>query len=169
MLMDEPFSAVDPIARDRLRRDFLRLHRAVPKTVVLVTHDIDEALALADRVAVLRAGRLVQYATPAALLAHPVDDFVRSFVGGDRALKALALIELREMQLGPPLDHDPALVLGADLTARMALSRLLEAGVDTATVEDGGRPLGTLTLGALSAALRSRAQESLREREQATA
>ncbi len=169
MLMDEPFSAVDPIARDRLRRDFLRLHRAVPKTVVLVTHDIDEALALADRVAVLRAGRLVQYATPAALLAHPVDDFVRSFVGGDRALKALALIELREMQLGPPFDHEPELVLGADLTARMALSRLLEAGVDTATVEDGGRPLGTLTLGALSAALRSRAQESLREREQATA
>ena len=81
MLMDEPFSAVDPITRERLQNDFLRLHRAVPKTVVFVSHDIDEAVKMADRIAVMRSGHLVQYATPAELLAQPADDFVADFVG----------------------------------------------------------------------------------------
>ena len=76
MLMDEPFSAVDPITRDRLQNDFLDLQRTVAKTVVFVTHDIDEAVKMADRIAVMRNGRLVQYATPAELLANPVDAFV---------------------------------------------------------------------------------------------
>ena len=90
MLMDEPFSAVDPITRERLQNDFLRLHRAVPKTVVFVSHDIDEAVKMADRVAVMRDGQLVQFAPPAELLANPVDDFVADFVGADRALKSLS-------------------------------------------------------------------------------
>jgi ABC-type proline/glycine betaine transport systems, ATPase components len=81
MLMDEPFSAVDPITRDRLQNDFLRLQRTVAKTVVFVTHDIDEAVKMADRVAVMRDGRLVQFASPAELLANPVDAFVADFVG----------------------------------------------------------------------------------------
>ena len=89
MLMDEPFSAVDPITRGRLQNDFLRLHRTVPKTVVFVSHDIDEAVKMADRVAVMREGKLLQFAPRAELLAHPVDDFVADFVGADRALKSL--------------------------------------------------------------------------------
>ncbi len=101
MLMDEPFSAVDPITRERLQNDFLRLHRAVPKTVVFVSHDIDEAVKMADRVAVMRAGKLVQFAPPAELLANPVDEFVADFVGADRALKSLSLTRVEEIELIP--------------------------------------------------------------------
>jgi len=166
MLMDEPFSAVDPIARDKLRQDFLRLHRALPKTVVLVTHDIDEALIMADRVAVLRSGQLVQYATPAELLAHPTDDFVRDFVGGDRALKALGLLRLRDLEL-EPWHATGEIALPAELTARVALAQLLEVGVTEATVEEaGGEPLGVVSLAVLSSTLQAQAERSLREREE---
>jgi osmoprotectant transport system ATP-binding protein len=99
MLMDEPFSAVDPITRERLQNDFLRLQRTVAKTVVFVTHDIDEAVKMADKVAVMRDGHLVQFATPADLLANPVDDFVADFVGADRALKGLSLTRIEEIDL----------------------------------------------------------------------
>ena len=99
MLMDEPFSAVDPITRDRLQNDFLRLQRTVAKTVVFVTHDIDEAVKMADHIAVMRDGRLVQYATPAELLANPVDAFVADFVGADRALKRLSLMRVADLAL----------------------------------------------------------------------
>ena len=102
MLMDEPFSAVDPITRERLQNDFLRLHRAVPKTVVFVSHDIDEAVKMADRIAVMREGHLVQYAPPSELLAHPADEFVADFVGADRALKSLSLTRVEEIELIPP-------------------------------------------------------------------
>ena len=86
LLMDEPFGAVDPVVRDRLQDEFLRLQRELGKTVVLVTHDIDEAVRMGDRVAVFAGGgRLAQYATPAELLAHPADDFVADFVGSTRA------------------------------------------------------------------------------------
>ena len=102
MLMDEPFSAVDPITRERLQNDFLRLHRTVPKTVVFVSHDIDEAVKMADRIAVMREGHLVQYATPTELLARPVDDFVADFVGADRALKSLSLTRVEQIDLIPP-------------------------------------------------------------------
>jgi osmoprotectant transport system ATP-binding protein len=99
MLMDEPFSAVDPITRDRLQNDFLSLQRTVAKTVVFVTHDVDEAVKMADRIAVMRDGRLVQYATPAELLANPVDAFVADFVGADRALKRLSLMRVADLAL----------------------------------------------------------------------
>ena len=101
MLMDEPFSAVDPITRDRLQNDFLKLQRTVAKTIVFVTHDIDEAVKMADRIAVMRDGRLVQYATPAELLANPVDAFVADFVGADRALKRLSLMHVSDLALTP--------------------------------------------------------------------
>jgi len=99
MLMDEPFGAVDPIVRERLQDEFLRLHRRLGMTVLFVTHDIDEAIKMGDRVAVMRAGRLVQYATPAELLAEPADEFVARFVGADRGLKRLALIGVGELPL----------------------------------------------------------------------
>ena len=87
MLMDEPFAAVDPIVRERLQDEFLRIHERLGMTVIFVTHDIDEAIKMGDRVAVLQGGRLAQYAPPAELLAHPASDFVREFVGVERWLK----------------------------------------------------------------------------------
>jgi osmoprotectant transport system ATP-binding protein len=107
MLMDEPFGAVDPINRERLQNEFLRLQAEVRKTILFVTHDIDEALKMGDRIAVLReGGRLAQYATPAELLMSPADGFVEDFVGADRALKRLALMRVSDIDLWrAPLAH----------------------------------------------------------------
>src|SRR3954468_18527089 len=102
MLMDEPFGAIDPIVRARLQDEFLRLQRELRKTVVFVTHDVDEAMKVGDRIAILReGGRLAQYDTPEQILGQPVDEFVAAFVGRDRALKALALKTLGALQLAP--------------------------------------------------------------------
>jgi osmoprotectant transport system ATP-binding protein len=100
MLMDEPFGAIDPINRERLQNEFLRLQAEIRKTVLFVTHDIDEAIKLGDRIAVMRVGgRVEQYATPAELLMAPADEFVEDFVGADRALKRLALMRVRDVDL----------------------------------------------------------------------
>jgi osmoprotectant transport system ATP-binding protein len=100
MLMDEPFGAIDPITRERLQNEFLRLQGEIRKTILFVTHDIDEAIKMGDRVAVLKAGgHLAQYATPAELLMNPADDFVEDFVGADRALKRLALMRVSDIDL----------------------------------------------------------------------
>jgi osmoprotectant transport system ATP-binding protein len=100
MLMDEPFGAVDPINRERLQNEFLRLQAEVRKTILFVTHDIDEAIKMGDRIAILReGGRLAQYATPAELLMAPADAFVEDFVGADRALKRLALMRVGDVDL----------------------------------------------------------------------
>ena len=92
MLMDEPFGAIDPITRTRLQDEFLRILHDLRKTIVFVTHDIDEAIRMGDRIAIMKDGALVQYDTPEAILAAPADAFVEAFVGADRALKRLALI-----------------------------------------------------------------------------
>ena len=98
--MDEPFGAVDPINRERLQNEFLRLQAELRKTILFVTHDIDEAIKMGDRIAVLReGGKLAQYATPAELLMAPADDFVEDFVGADRALKRLALMRVSDIDL----------------------------------------------------------------------
>jgi len=102
MLMDEPFGAIDPITRERLQNEFLRLQGTVRRTIVFVTHDIDEAIKMGDRIAVMRpGGHLAQYATPAELLLSPADEFVEQFVGADRALKRLALARVRDLALEP--------------------------------------------------------------------
>ncbi|HWO83319.1 MAG TPA: ATP-binding cassette domain-containing protein [Solirubrobacterales bacterium] len=107
MLMDEPFGAIDPINRERLQNEFLRLQAEIRKTVLFVTHDIDEAIKMGDRVAVMReGGRIEQYATPAELLMAPANEFVEDFVGADRALKRLALMRVRDIHLWEaPLAH----------------------------------------------------------------
>src|SRR6266508_4970155 len=99
MLMDEPFGAVDPIARDRLQNDFLRLHAEVQKTVIFVTHDIDEAIKMGHRMAILRDGELVQYKTPNEILTTPANEFITDFVSTDHGLKRLLLRELRDIEL----------------------------------------------------------------------
>src|SRR5207253_4905442 len=121
MLMDEPFGAVDPIVRERLQNEFLQLQRTQGITVIFVTHDIDEAIKLGDRVAIMRAGKLVQFAPPAELLAHPADDFVARFVGSDRGLKRLALLTVGGAELDPPVDPsrlDGAPVLSPAMSLR---------------------------------------------------
>ena len=102
LLMDEPFGAVDPLTRERLQQQFLSIQTELRKTVVLVTHDLDEAVRLADRVAVMRQGRLVQFDTPENLLASPNDAFVRSFVGADRALKRISRIPVTSLMKPVP-------------------------------------------------------------------
>jgi len=100
MLMDEPFGAIDPINRERLQNEFLRLQSEIRKTVLFVTHDIDEAVKMGDRVAIFQeGGHLAQYATPAELLMAPANSFVEDFVGADRALKRLALMRVRDIDL----------------------------------------------------------------------
>jgi osmoprotectant transport system ATP-binding protein len=154
MLMDEPFGAIDPINRARLQDEFLRLQEKVKKTVVFVTHDIDEAIKMGDRIAILREGGvLAQYDTPREILTHPADDFVAQFVGEDRGLKRLALTTLGELTLIEPGDaHADALRNGAlrlpqDTPVRSALSLMLTANGEPAAVLDGdGRVEGLVTL-----------------------
>ena len=130
LLMDEPFSAVDPIVRTQLQDEFLRLQQEIGKTIVMVTHDIDEALKLGDHVAVLRAGGvLAQYGTPLELLTAPVDTFVSDFVGGARGYRALGFERLAED--APVTGHAPVR-LGDALAGRRW----------TVVVDDDGRPLG---------------------------
>ncbi len=137
MLMDEPFGALDPITRFRLQTELRRLHREVGKTIIFVTHDIDEAIQMGDRIAILREGGvLAQYDTPDAILAHPADEFVAEFIGEDRALRRLALRRLRDVQLEPAdagVDGPRATL---DTPVRKAVSLLLEAKADRLVVED---------------------------------
>ena len=143
MLMDEPFGAIDPITRERLQNDFLRLHRELRKTVVFVTHDIDEAIKMGDRICILREGGvLAQYDTPEAILAAPADEFVAQFVGTDRGLKRLALRRLDEVELLPVPAEDTAAVpaCSSKTTLRDALSIMLTEGAPGVVVvgQDGG-------------------------------
>jgi osmoprotectant transport system ATP-binding protein len=148
MLMDEPFGAIDPIVRARLQDEFLRLQRELRKTVVFVTHDVDEAIKLGDRIAILReGGRLAQYDTPQQILASPVDAFVADFVGPDRALKALALRTLGELALEPaPASEDGLPRAPADTNLRDALALLVDQRRDALLVVGAdGSPLGVAT------------------------
>lgn len=97
MLMDEPFGAVDPITRARLQNEFLRIQERISKTIVFVTHDIDEAIKMGDMIAVMRDGKLIQHATPSDLLSTPADEFVSNLVGRNRSIKRLHLIRIREI------------------------------------------------------------------------
>ena len=96
LLMDEPFGAVDPLTREKLQAQFIRIQQELKKTIILVTHDLDEAIRLADRIAIMNSGKLVQYDTPEAILGKPVDKFVHDFVGTDRALKRLSRISIKD-------------------------------------------------------------------------
>jgi len=170
LLMDEPFGAIDPINRERLQDELLRLQERIRKTIVFVTHDINEAIKLGDRIAVLKKGGvLAQYATPVRLLMHPADAFVEDFVGSDRALKRLALtraaeVELRGVDDGLPFalvrdeagrpvaweragERHPVRTVRCDESLRDALSDLLASPVELgAVVDDEGRVQGVIGL-----------------------
>jgi osmoprotectant transport system ATP-binding protein len=138
MLMDEPFGAVDPIVRERLQNEFLRLHRTVGMTVLFVTHDIDEAIKMGTRVAVMQqGGHLAQYAAPTELLLHPANDFVSRFVGTDRGLKRLSLLTVADAPL------EPGVVARLGESARLAWQRAVEAHSEYVLLLDGeARPQG---------------------------
>jgi len=146
MLMDEPFGAIDPINRERLQNEFLRLQGELRKTIVFVTHDIDEAIKMGDKIAVLRTGgKLAQYASPAELLMYPADEFIEDFVGADRALKRLALQRVRDIDLwraatvraGEPIEEARAKIADADIDIPLL-------------VDEHGRPQGWLSERGLS-------------------
>jgi osmoprotectant transport system ATP-binding protein len=143
MLMDEPFGAIDPITRTNLQNEFLRILRRLKKTVVFVTHDIDEAIKMGDRIAILKDGRLVQYGTPDEILSRPANDFVAEFVGADRALKRLNLVTVRDvMQPGAA----GAVSAPADTSLKDALALMLVHNVRELTVVQDGAAAGIVSL-----------------------
>lgn len=151
LLMDEPFGAIDPIARTRLQNEFKQILRRVRKTVVMVTHDIDEAVRLGDRIAIMRDGRIVQYDTPEAILSHPADAFVENFVGADRALKRLTLFQVEAVMARSKADPKlPRVEATSDL--RDALSAIVAAKTERAAVVDAaGAVVGTISRDAILA------------------
>ena len=137
MLMDEPFAAVDPIVRERLQNELLRLQEQLAKTIVFVTHDIDEAIKLSDRIAILNVGaKLEQYAPAEEILREPANDFVREFVGAERGLKRLALIKVGDI----PLEDGP--VVAPTATADQARQAIEDGGFDFVSVIADGELLG---------------------------
>jgi osmoprotectant transport system ATP-binding protein len=158
MLMDEPFAAIDNITRRRLQDELIRIQGKVRKTILFVTHDIDEALRLADKIVVMRQGRVVQYDTPVNVLTHPADDFVADLLGTEDVLRRLSLLSvLAVMQpyvpTGPRPQGSPTLPTTA--TMREALGLLLSTGTDSLTILDPeGRPQGIVNLEAIRQATR---------------
>ena len=159
MLMDEPFGAIDPINRERLQDEFLRLQGELRKTIVFVTHDIDEAIKMGDKIAILReGGHLAQYASPEEILSRPADEFVARFVGADRGLKRLALTKLGDLKLDQLNGHRPGLQLPAAMSVRDGLSAMLAADGSDAVVVQDERELGIASVQTVAGLLRSEAQ-----------
>jgi osmoprotectant transport system ATP-binding protein len=159
LLMDEPFGAVDPVVRVRLQDEFLRIQQELGKTVVMVTHDIDEAVRMGDRVAVFAAGgRLAQYGTPAELLGHPADEFVEDFVGATKGLRRLTVTTIDTKHL-EPLDGvrvgDLAAAVDVSATLEEALAAMLRDDKGMVGVKDGATFVGVLTPNGIHQALRA--------------
>ncbi|MEU8224425.1 ABC transporter ATP-binding protein [Kribbella sp. NPDC048915] len=176
MLMDEPFSAVDPIVRNQLQEELLRLQRDIGKTIVFVTHDIDEAIKLGDTIAVMRVGgKLAQFSPPAELLAEPADDFVRDFVGRDRGYRALTFVHPEQLPVAPLPDElalqdgvpigwrngaAELLPLGAVFARGDSLRAALDAVLTSPTgrgvcVDENGKAIGVIDQATVAEALRS--------------
>ena len=151
MLMDEPFGAVDPITRERLQNEFLRIQDNIKKTIVFVTHDIDEAIKMGDKIAILKEGGiLAQYDTPERILSVPGSEFVSSFVGGDRVLKRLSLTRVGDVDLEPANGQAEGLPrLDEQTSLKDALSEMIGSGVERGVVVSDGDVLGSLTLDAI--------------------
>ena len=151
MLMDEPFGAVDPITRERLQDEFLHIQDNIKKTIIFVTHDIDEAIKMGDKIAILKEGGiLAQYDTPESILSAPDSEFVSSFVGSDRVLKRLSLTRVGDVDLEPANGHAEGLPeLSEQTSLKDALSEMIGSGVERGVVVSDGNVLGSLTLDAI--------------------
>jgi osmoprotectant transport system ATP-binding protein len=141
LLMDEPFGAIDPINREVIQDEFLKIHRRLKKTVMFVSHDIDEAVKMADKVAIFRAGKLEQFDSPDNILAHPANEFIADFVGTDRTLKRLRLVKVEDV-----LDPAAPRVLGEERLERAAALMREHQHEFIVMVDSGGRPQGYLGL-----------------------
>lgn len=156
LLMDEPFAALDPVNREIIQDEFLRMQQTLRKTILFVSHDIDEAVKMADRIAIFRAGKLAQFGPPDELLAHPADDFVAGFVGRDRTLKRLRLIRVREVMVAPAEGVAPSPSVSPDDDLRRVAALFLEHDVDAiACVDRSGRAIGQVLRAAVAARLKS--------------
>ena len=146
ILMDEPFGAIDAITRTELQDSLLRLQRRLRKTILFVTHDVDEALRLADKIAILRDGELIQFGTPLEILTAPKDDFVAQLIGADDVVRQLGLVRVEKVMV-PKIDSMPIKqTIHRDQNLRVALSDLVRSNVDYLTVVDSeNQPLGTIT------------------------
>jgi len=154
--MDEPFGAVDRITRERLQNEFLRIQKTLNKTVVFVTHDIDEAVRVGDRIALLNFGAKVeQYATPAEILGRPANDFVTGFLGHERVLKLLAVTSINPASLRRAEQPAEAHRVPSTATLADALAELLEAGRDSVPVYADGSYLGDFNAHSLQESLRA--------------
>lgn len=163
LLMDEPFGALDPITRLQLQDEFLKLEDQVKKTVVFVTHDMDEAVRLADRIAIMDDGQLHQYATPMEMLKHPADDFVAQFMGGDRFFRQLKLLTVRDAMMRdiPGAQESPEAIpsISSECRLDIALEKMLTAGKDQLSVEgERGTPIGILNTECFHAVLSNSSQ-----------
>lgn len=149
LLMDEPFGALDPIIRAKAQTDLRSIQRALGSTIMLVTHDMEEAIHLGDRVAVMDAGRLVQYGTPTEIIRYPETDFVSEMVGGlDRPLRLLSLSTVSDIVEDGPAEGE---ALDAGMNLRDALSQCLWTGRDDAPVIRDGSVIGRVTIDAIRA------------------
>jgi osmoprotectant transport system ATP-binding protein len=152
MLMDEPFAAIDNITRRRLQDELLDIQRKVRKTILFVTHDVEEAIRLADEIAVMREGKVVQYDTPLNILTSPADEFTAKLVGADDVLRRLSLISVGAVMVPvnsftAPVGGQHATPLRPDSTLREALSRMLSSNTDLLPVaKEQGETLGVITL-----------------------
>lgn len=145
MLMDEPFGATDPITREKLQAEFLRLQEDIGKTIIFVTHDFEEAIRMGDRIAVLgERSRIEQFDTPANILANPASEYVSSFIGQGAALKRLALMPVSEAALGAAAGDAPPQTIGVRDSLREALDRLVVTGAPRINVLDGDRIVGSI-------------------------
>jgi osmoprotectant transport system ATP-binding protein len=154
MLMDEPFGATDPITREKLQAEFLRLQADIGKTIIFVTHDFEEAIRMGDRIAVLsERSRIEQFDTPARILANPANEYVRSFIGEGAALKRLALIPVSGATVGSPDSSAPAATIEEETSLREALDLLVLTGAPRINVTRGGTIVGSIDQAAISAAL----------------
>ncbi len=156
LLMDEPFGAVDPLTRERLQQEMKRLQERLRKTILFVTHDIDEAVLLADRIALLRGGVLQQFSTPELMWREPANDFVRGFFGENLGLRIMARHCLSSVTLDPvPAGTDLGSIPRVDAAATLkeALAELVGSRSERVLVVDGEEPLGTFAFEALVRAL----------------
>ncbi|SFM21338.1 osmoprotectant transport system ATP-binding protein [Gracilibacillus orientalis] len=152
MLMDEPFGALDPIIRHRIQDEFLAIQQEVKKTILFVSHDIDEAIRMGDRIALIREGKIMQYDTPTEILTHPKNEFVSEFVGQDRVLKSMSLYSVQDLVDAFNLESSKQEVadtkmIHSDTSLRVAISMLLNQEADQIVIVDQqDNQLGSLTL-----------------------
>jgi osmoprotectant transport system ATP-binding protein len=146
MLMDEPFSALDPITREGLQDEFSRIRKTLNQTIIFVTHDIDEAIKLGDRVCILNHGKIQQYDTPEVMLKNPANDFVASFLGEDRELKRLSRVSVKEFMRPAQTAPASSRKIKDSTTARDALVHLLSHREELFVTDESGHIIGAIAL-----------------------